>query len=187
MRAFLPNIKSFNLALRLIFVRMSVNKWKAKYPKVILHNAIGNHDEHTSQTLAAVLAAWYRNEPRVEIIRENSKFWYTEWGKCMIGVHHGHTTRFKDIPIAMAAHEPAMWGRTQFRYYYMGHLHHIDRKEFPGVVVEQFRTLAPKDAWHWGNANYISMRDMQSIHLHKKYGEVGRRVCPVEYLEKDTN
>lgn len=160
-----------------------INQALKKFPEVIVHNAIGNHDEHTSQALAAVLSAWYRDEPRVTIVREYSKFWYTQWGECMIGVHHGHTTKFNQIPIAMAAHQPKMWGNTKFRYYYMGHLHHSEKKEFPGIVVEQFRTLAPKDAWHWGNANYISMRDMQAIHLHRRYGEVGRHTCPVEYLE----
>lgn len=164
-----------------------IDKALAKYPKVIVHNAIGNHDEHTSQALAAVLSAWYRNEPRVEITREYSKFWYYQWGNVMLGVHHGHTTRPAGLPQAMAAHQAKMWGDTWFRYYYCGHKHHREMKEYPGVVVEQFRTLAPKDAWHWGNAGFISMRDMQSIHLHKRYGEIGRQICPVEYLERTPN
>ena len=154
-----------------------------KYPKVTVHNAIGNHDEHTSQQLSAILSAWYRNEPRVKIIRNPSKFWYFRWGSCMVAVHHGHTTRPQDMPLGMASHKPEMWGETKFRFCWMGHKHHLMKKEYPGVTVEQFRTLAPKDAWHFGNANYISMRDMQSIVLHKKYGEIGRRICPIEYLE----
>ncbi len=162
-----------------------IDRALGKYPEVIVHNAIGNHDEHTSQALGAVLSAWYRNEPRVTIIREHSKFWYYQWGDCMIGVHHGHTTKLNTLPQAMAAHQPKMWGDTKFRYYYAGHYHHVEKKEFPGVIVEQFRTLAPKDAWHWGNARFVSMRDMQSIHLHKRYGEVGRQICPVEYLERE--
>jgi len=154
-----------------------------KYPHITIHNAIGNHDEHTSQALSATLSAWYRNEPRVTVISNPSVFWYTQWGDCMIGVHHGHTTKLAQMPLTMAAQQPEMWGNTHFRYCYMGHLHHNEKKEYPGVTVEQFRTLAPKDAWHFTHGNFISMRDMQSIHLHKKYGEVGRRICPVEYLE----
>jgi len=162
-----------------------IDRALTKYPKVTVHNAIGNHDEHTSQALSATLNAWYRNEPRVNIVRNPSKFWYYQWGKCLLGVHHGHTTKLPSIPLTMAAHVPKLWGETLFRYCYLGHLHHNETKEYPGVTVEQFRTLAPKDAWHWGNGKFISMRDMQSIHLHKHYGEVGRRICPVEYLERD--
>jgi hypothetical protein len=164
-----------------------IDRALTKYPKVLVHNAIGNHDEHTSQALSASLSAWYRNEPRVKVIRNPSKFWYYQWGKCLLGVHHGHTTKLPNIPLTMAAHVPKMWGETLFRYCYLGHLHHSEKKEFPGVTVEQFRTLAPKDAWHWGNGRFISMRDIQSITLHKKYGEVGRRICPVEYLERNKN
>lgn len=163
-----------------------INFALAKYPKVIIHNAIGNHDEHTSQALTATLGAWFRDEPRVEVIRNHSRFWYYTWGKTMIGVHHGHSTRPQDMPLAMASHEPKMWGETLYRYCYLGHKHHKYTKEYPGATIEQFRTLAPKDAWHWGNAAYMALRDMQSIHIHKDYGEVGRRVCPVGFLEDMT-
>jgi hypothetical protein len=161
-----------------------INRALTKYPHITVHNAIGNHDEHTSQALGATLGAWYRKEPRVTIIQNPSRFWYYRWGKTMIGVHHGHSTTPQAMPLAMASHQPKMWGDTLFRYCYLGHKHHKFCKEYPGATIEQFRTLAPKDAWHFGNANYISMRDMQSIHIHKLYGEVGRRTCPLEYLEK---
>ena len=167
----------------MIMVRC-IDRALVKYPKVTVHNAIGNHDEHTSQALTATLCAWYRNEPRVNVTRSPSRFWYYQWGSTMFGVHHGHSTQIAAMPLAMASHEPKMWGDTQFRYIYMGHKHHKYSKEFPGATVEQFRTLAPKDAWHFGNAAYISLRDMQSIHIHRRYGEVGRRICPVAYLER---
>ena len=154
-----------------------------KYPSVIVHNSIGNHDEHTSQALNATLTAWYRNEPRVKVAHNPSRFWYYKFGKTMIGVHHGHSTQTQAMPLGMASHEPKMWGETLYRYCYMGHKHHKYVKEYPGATVEQFRTLAPKDAWHWGNAAYMALRDMQSIHIHREYGEVGRRTCPVGYLE----
>jgi len=163
-----------------------IDRALTKYPHVTVHNAIGNHDEHTSQALGATLRAWYRDEPRVTVIKSPSRFWYYQWGKVMIGVHHGHSTSPQSMPLAMAAHKPKMWGETLFRYCYLGHKHHRFLKEYPGASIEQFRTLAPKDAWHFGNAAYISMRDMQSIHFHKEYGEVGRRACPVEYLERNS-
>lgn len=169
----------------MIMVRC-IDRALTKYPSVTVHNAIGNHDEHTSQALTATLNAWYRNEPRVTITRNPSKFWYYQFGNTMIGVHHGHTTQPQMMPLAMATHEPEMWGNTRYRYVYLGHKHHKMVKELQGVIVEQFRTLAPKDAWHHANAQYIAMRDMQSIHIHRKYGEVGRRVCPVAYLERSS-
>jgi hypothetical protein len=40
-------------------------------------------------------------------------------------------------------------------------------------MVEYFRTLAARDAWHAGQG-YRSGRDMQCIIHHREFGEIGR-------------
>lgn len=78
----------------------------------------------------------------------------------------------------MAADQPKMWGDTKHRYWYVGHVHHVDKKEYPGGIVEYFRTLAAGDAWHNGQG-YRSGRDMCLIVLYKTHGEVERHRCDV--------
>lgn len=136
-------------------------------------NATGNHDDTSSQFLAVALAIMYESEPRVIVDDSPTPFHYVEWGKCMFGVHHGHSCKIGMLPGVMAADQPAMWGRTQYRYWYTGHIHHDTKKEFAGVTQESFRTLAGKDAYAtWGG--YRSGQDSKCIVLHKKYGEVER-------------
>ena len=62
-----------------------------------------------------------------------------------------------------------------------GHVHHQDIKEYRGGVVEYFRTLAARDAWHAGQG-YRAGRDMRLIVLHKDHGEVERHRCDVAML-----
>ena len=82
----------------------------------------------------------------------------------------------------MAADRPEAWGRTKFRYWLTGHLHTRKAVEFPGVMWETFRTLAPGDAWSHA-AGYRSGRDLTSITFHREHGEVARNCINVSMLE----
>jgi hypothetical protein len=136
-------------------------------------NATGNHDDTSSLFLSVALANMYESEPRVIIDDSPTPFHYVEWGDCMFGVHHGHSCKPDKLPGVMAADQPQMWGRTTYRYWYTGHIHHDTKKEYAGVTQESFRTLAAKDAYAtWGG--YRSGQDSKCIVLHKNFGEVER-------------
>ena len=136
-------------------------------------NATGNHDDTSSQFLAVALGIMYESEPRVIVDDAPTPFHYVEWGKCMFGVHHGHSCKPASLPGVMASDQAEMWGRTKYRYWYTGHIHHDTKKEFAGVTQESFRTLAAKDAYAtWGG--YRSGQDSKCIVLHKEFGEVER-------------
>jgi hypothetical protein len=81
----------------------------------------------------------------------------------------------------MAADEPEAWGRTKHRYCYLGHVHHHDSKEYAGGIVEYFRTLATRDAWHTAQG-YRAGRDMCLIVHHKEFGEIERHRVDVGSL-----
>lgn len=144
-----------------------------KHEKVTVINTIGNHDEHMSIALAAILATFYRDEPRLHIPLIDKAYQYHQFGKCLFGVTHGDQCKPTDLEGIMAADMPQAWGETKFRYWYTGHIHHDVIKEFRGCKFEAFRTLAPKDAWH--NAKgYRSDRDLKVIVCHRDHGEVER-------------
>jgi hypothetical protein len=76
---------------------------------------------------------------------------------------------------------PQDWGASTHRYWYVGHVHHKDVKEYPGCIVEYVRTLAARDAWHQGQG-YRAGRDMQLIVHHREHGEIERHRCDVGML-----
>jgi len=152
-----------------------------KHAKVEVINAIGNHDDHSSIMLSAFLEAWFHAEPRVHVYPTTSKFHYIEHGRCLIGVTHGDTVKHLALGELMASDQPEAWGRTLHRYWYTGHIHHTSKTELRGAVVESFRTLAAKDAWH-ASQGYRSGRDMYAIVLDAEHGEVERHRCDIRQV-----
>ena len=159
-----------------------IDEAKKKHKRVTIRNEIGNHDDHTSMMLSLAMEAYYRNDPRVVVDRSPAKFFYFKWGKCLLGCTHGDTVKFPKLQGIMAADRPEWWGKTLFRYWYVGHFHSSKVEEYPGVLCEQFRTLAAKDAWTAG-AGYRAGRDMRCIVMHKDKGEVERHRVDVNELE----
>ena len=159
-------------------IRQCIESALAKHKTVHVINAPGNHDETGALWLSIALHNIYENEPRVTVETTPAQFAYFRWGKCLIGVHHGHTCKPDKLPGVMAADRAQDWGETKHRFWWMGHIHHASMKEYPGVSVESFNTLAVKDAWA-AAGGYRSRESMQSIVLHKEHGEVGRsRIIP---------
>lgn len=150
----------------------------SKHPRVSVVNCIGNHDDHSSVMLSAFLAAYFHAEPRVTVLPTTNKFHYFAHGKTLIACTHGDTIKLQALSEIMATDQPEMWARSQHRYWYTGHIHHTTRQELRGSVVESFRTLAAKDAWHM-NSGYRSGRDMYCIVHDREYGEVERHRCDI--------
>lgn len=149
-----------------------------KHEKVIFRINKGNHDGHSSYALALMISCYFANEPRIHVDLSPSIAWYYQFGKVLIGSTHGDTMKGNEMLSVMAADRPKEWGESKFRYWYVGHVHHKDVKEYHGGIVEYFRTLAARDAWHQG-MGYRAGRDMCSIIIHKDYGEVERHTCDI--------
>ena len=84
----------------------------------------------------------------------------------------------------MAVDAPKQWGESIHRYIWAGHVHHdqkLDKKDFPGVEAETFSVLPPGDAWHHSKG-YRAKREMKSIIMHRKHGEIGRNSFKPEML-----
>lgn len=154
-----------------------------KYPKVVFRINRGNHDGHSSYALALMVSCYFNSEPRVEVDLSPATVWYYQFGKNLIGSTHGDTIKGADMVSLMAADKPVEWGATKHRVWYVGHVHHQDSKEYPGGVVEYFRTLAARDAWHAGQG-YRAGRDMRCIVLHREFGEIERHRCDVAMLKR---
>ena len=120
-----------------------------------------------------MVSCYFHNEPRVEVDLSPAAVWYYQFGKVLIGSTHGDTIKGNALMGVMAADKPAEWGPSKHRYWLVGHVHHVEQKEYPGGIVEYFRTLATGDAWHHGQG-YRSGRDMRLIVMHREHGEIER-------------
>lgn len=152
-----------------------------RHETVRVINEIGNHDDHSSVMLSVCLAHHYHDVSRVEIDQSPAAFHWFEHGSCLLGVTHGHTAKMDKLPGIMACDRAEAWGRTRHRYWYTGHVHHQQVKEYPGCLVESFRTLAAKDAWH-AAGGYRSGRSMCCDVLHRDRGRIMRHEVGVESL-----
>lgn len=151
------------------------------HAEVTVDCRIGNHDAHTSLMLSLALAAHYRSEPRVTVPPTTTHRAYYEHGAVLLGTTHGDTARGEQLASIMAAEQPEAWGRTRHRYWLCGHVHHLRRQEYRGVIVESFRTMAGRDSWH-ASQGYVSGRDMHRIVYHRDHGEASREVVNVGAL-----
>ena len=167
------------LAAGIRAMRRCIDRALEKHESVRVINAIGNHDDHSAIVLSLCLAGYYENNPRVLIDTSPSAFHWLRFGACLLGVTHGDSAKFTDLPGIMAHDRAEDWGQTKHRFWYCGHVHHDSLKEFPGVTVETFRTLAARDAWHH-RSGYRSGRDMKLDILHREHGRIARHIVGID-------
>jgi hypothetical protein len=156
----------------------------AKHKTVIVRNVQGNHDEHSALALSMILDAYFDQDDRVDVQLSPAEHWYYKHGKVLIGTTHGDKAKMKDLPGVMACDRPREWGDTAYRYWYCGHIHHSEVHEGYGAIVEYFRTLAAKDAWHAGEG-YRAGRDMRCIVQHIEWGEIERHTIDIRRIRQD--
>ena len=157
-----------------------------KHKRVLLRNIPGNHDPYAALALSIALACFFHGNKRVTVDTSPSSFWEYRFGKVLLASTHGDMTKPEDIAGVVAAYWPKDWGETEFRYAYMGHVHHRARGggEKAGLIWETFQSLTAKDSWHF-TSGYASGRSMVAITHHKDQGEVSRVTKAVPRFEME--
>jgi hypothetical protein len=163
--------KLVRVAIRVI--RRVIAMLLDKHEIVYVLMAEGNHDPASSIWLRELLHAMYEHEPRVIVELSPDPYYCIEHGLVALFYHHGHKRKVKDVDAIFAGKFREVFGRTKFAYAHMGHLHSVDVKETPLMLVEQHRTLAAPDAYA-SRGGWLSGRDAQVITYSKRFGEVGR-------------
>ena len=144
-----------------------------KHSRVIVRILAGNHDPHSSIALTFATAERYRDNPRVEVVKDPSLFWCHEFGRVMLAATHGDKAKPDRIVHFLADEFAPIWGRTKHRYLWTGHLHHLRAQDIGGVQQEQLRAVTARDAYAYGHA-YTARAQLQAITLHRDFGEVQR-------------
>jgi hypothetical protein len=171
--------KMVRIGMRII--RTMIDAALCHHESVHIINSIGNHDDCGSMFMSIALQNVYENEPRVTIDASPAPFHYFKYGNVLIGAHHGHTCKSDRLPGVMASDRAKDWGATEFRYWLTGHIHHDSKKEYPGVTVESFRTMAAKDAYS-ACGGYRSGQDSKCLVMHKQFGEIERHTVCIQQV-----
>ena len=145
------------------------------HEKVIFRLNRGNHDPVTAVAISGMVRERYRLNDRVTVVDPYNPYWYFEFGRVMVATAHGDGAKAPQMGPIMATDQAEMWGRTKHRHAFLGHVHHWNGKDFPGVTVEYFGTLAAPD-WYSHHAGYRSKREIRSITFHREHGQWGGAV-----------
>lgn len=153
--------------------RRIIERALQKHEIVIYRKTPGNHDYHASQWLTAAFSMFYENEPRVIVADDPGKHWAYQHGRTMLVATHGDTLKPDHLAEYAAAAWKEMWGSTDFRYAFTGHVHHKAVLERPGIIIETMPTLTARDAYA-GDGGYFSFRTMSATTYHSEFGEYER-------------
>lgn len=165
--------KMVEVAVRIL--RRVIDHALKKHGKVVVEMKEGNHDPAGSVWLRVMFAQLYAKNPRVEINMSPNPYTVYRHGKTLLGFYHGHLARKTQVPLLFAAQFAQEWGDTIYRYVHLGHLHHVEEKEHPGVKIIQHPTLAAPDAYA-ARGGWLSKRQATSMTYHRERGEVARAV-----------
>lgn len=166
-------------------MRRMIDLLLRKHKSVIVVNVPGNHDPQMARVLNFWVKAVYEKEPRVSVLDNANPIMYLRHGKTLLGFAHGDGAKPENLPSVMAADRPEDWGETTYRLWVTGHVHHLTRKEYPGCLVESFRTLAPRDAWHhW--KGYRAGQSLSCITFDDSWGEITRSTVDLKFARETT-
>lgn len=169
------------IATGIRIMRRCIDRALQVHRHVTVINEIGNHDTHSSVMLSIALAQFYEREPRVTIDTSPEVFHWFRFGQNLIGTHHGHLVKPKDLLGVIVVDRAQDWAETLYRYFYGGHIHHERVQEFPGFIFESLRSPATSDAWHRGQG-YRSGHDIKMDVLHRTRGRINRHIVGIQQL-----
>ena len=143
----------------------------AKHEKVIVRILAGNHNPTSYMITLFAVHAYYRNEPRIDVQLDPSDFFIMRFGQCLLASHHGDKSKPERLIMAIADRHSEEWGKTKHRFLWTGHLHHLKSSEIGGMLWQQLRAVAPKDAYSFNGA-YSGKSEIRAVTLHRDRGEV---------------
>jgi hypothetical protein len=149
-----------------------------RHEKVIYRGLRGNHDPEAQMWLSIALSEFFENNPRVDIDIDPGDFWHYEFGKVFLFANHGHKVKPDSLPGLMAADHRDVWGRTEHRYAFSGHIHKERSGEALRCRWETLRTPTPGDNYaHTGG--WRSGHELTSITYSAETGQRHRQYVPV--------
>lgn len=170
-------IKVYSRVMRFIIDRCLT---KAKFVDVIINQ--GNHSRVNDIWMRELINVAYGHTGRVHALENTNVFIGYRMGNTLVMVHHSDKCPPARLIGVMTSDFRRDFGETQFHYIDIGHVHHhFVSKEHPSVVIESWNHLASNDKWAH-DAGYRSRKSITVVLRSRTYGEVGRRLLPIEEI-----
>lgn len=144
-----------------------------KHAQVTVRILRGNHNPHSFIAVLFALRERYRGDDRITVECDPAEFWVDTFGLCLFAAHHGDKANPQRAVNFLADDYAVLWGKTKFRHFWTGHLHHHASKDIGGVQWEQLRPMTARDAYAVSHA-YCARSQIQGITFHKERGEIQR-------------
>lgn len=141
----------------------------------------GNHDRHSSLALMMYLSAAYENVKDVEIVITPNNRRYIEYGNTILGFTHGDGLGKTALGPLMAVEAREMWGNTEHKIWFHGHLHHQRMHEKDGCLIIQMPSLAGHDRYHARSGYTTSKAGLAAYLIDDKEGYIGSLFAPVSH------
>lgn len=154
---------------------------KAKFVDVIINQ--GNHSRVNDFWMRELLSVAYAGTKRVQVLDNDNVFIGYRMGNTFVMVHHSDKCKPDRLIGVMTSDFRKDFGETSFHYVDVGHVHHhFVSREHPSVVIESWNHLAANDKWAH-DSGYRARKAISIVLRSKTYGEVGRRMLPIEAIK----
>jgi len=138
-----------------------------------------NHDFMSGTFLAETLKAHFRLCDNITFDTSSAYRKYYQYFGNLIELEHGDKGKVADLPLVIAQQQPKMWAECKFRYGYLHHVHHSDKRQFQsskdyiGLNVTYLRSPSSADIWHSDNG-YLNMVAVEAFIHSKENGRVAQ-------------
>jgi hypothetical protein len=153
---------------------------KAQNVDVIVNQ--GNHSRTNDIWMAELLRVAYGHTKRVNVLNNDNVFIAYRMGNTLVMTHHSDKCKPSMLANVMTSDFRRDYGETEHHYIDIGHVHHgMVMKEHPSIFIESFNHLASLDRWAH-DSGYRNRKSITIIKRSKKYGDLGRRVLPIQEI-----
>lgn len=158
-----------NLGLAIELTVYAIDMALTRHGKVTYRGIPGNHDPNIPSPLSYALRAYYRNEPRVEIVVSQDEFWQRNWGNVFLSGHHGHGRKPKEVCAEIPGKWPEQWGMATEWHYFSAHRHNYQSVPYGPIRHHQLPCVCSLDP-HAASGPYADTAGMMSMTFHKQRG-----------------
>jgi len=152
----------------------------AQIAPVEVFNVPGNHDRQSSLGMLTTLAARFANSKTVTVHMNPQRRQYTLYGDSCLGFSHGDHVKPADAHAVMVKEAVDLWRKSNYGYFFTGHLHHEVIREIHGITHIQLKSLSGVDRWHSNHGYITSGRALQAFVVSKDKGVIAQLVSPVK-------
>ena len=171
----------------------------ALHADVLLVHMPSNHDWRSGYALSEAVSARFYAHPNVKTMVTERHRKYIVYGQNLIMFTHGDGDKEKNLGFHLSNESKEAWAKTKFRYVYLGHIHHKDRKVsgirnallekdkigyteiLTGITaepdedvnIEYVRSQSGSDLWH-DQSGYTSRPATEAFLHHPSVGQIAR-------------